>query len=311
MANVCIQMCESMYQIPSRALCFLIILLQGSILDYYLISHKTVYWYGWIAADIAILFVFIVTFIISYRHLVLVRHLSNSQGSVQTGSLPLGYFAWFVYSVALVARVAIIFSDFAQDLIEDDFFGPNTLKVCISLACAVFLLLLMMHHDATPGTGRKHQIEEFSGTVVFDILDSIDMLDILFDKADRADLPSGMCLAIISISCINFILPIFPLMTLSNSHFGYKSAPESLLILHKLLLIFVVNLPLLIMRLLIWHVVQKDISIFIVKNFLVIVVLFYQLYENEVKKYTRSNCQDETDGGEDVEIKIIQSEDQI
>jgi hypothetical protein len=81
MANVCIQMCESMYQIPSRALCFLIILLQGSILDYYLISHKTVYWYGWIAADIAILFVFIVTFIISYRHLVLVRHLSNSAGS--------------------------------------------------------------------------------------------------------------------------------------------------------------------------------------------------------------------------------------
>jgi hypothetical protein len=65
------------------------------------------------------------------------------------------------------------------------------------------------------------------------------------------------------------------------------------------------------MRLLIWHVVQKDISIFIVKNLLVIVVLFYQLYENEVEKYTRSNCQDETDGGEDIEIKIIQSEDQI
>jgi hypothetical protein len=59
----------------------------------------------------------------------------------------------------------------------------------------------------------------------------------------------------------------------------------------EILLILVVNLPLLIMRLLIWHVVQKDISIFIVKNLLVIVVLFYQLYENEMEKYTRSNCQ--------------------
>lgn len=298
MANVCIQMCESMYQIPSRALCFFIVMLQGAILDYFLISFKTVYWYGWIAADVAILFVFVVTFIISYRHLVLVRQSSTSHGHVQTGSLPLGYFAWFVYSVALVARVAIIFSDFAHFLKEENFFGPNILKVSISLASAVFLLLLMTHHDAKPGSRRKHQIEEFSGTVVFDIFDSVDMLDILFDPVDRADLPSGMCLAIISISCVNFILPIFPLMTLSNSHFGHRATPESLLILHKLLLIFVVNLPLLILRLLIWHVVEKDISIFIVKNLLVIVVLFYHLYENEVKKYVQSQSQEETDGEE-------------
>ncbi|XP_076070186.1 transmembrane protein 121B-like [Mytilus galloprovincialis] len=302
MANVCIQMCESMYQIPSRVLCFFIIMLQGGILDYYLISHKTVYWYGWIAADVAILFVFIVAFIISYRHLLIVRQCTNSQATVQAGSLPLGYFAWFVYSIALVARVAIIFSDFAQFLVEADFFGPNTLKVTISLSCAVFLLLLMMHHDAQPGTMRMHLISEFSGTVVFDILDSVDMLDVLFDPKDRFDLPSGMCMAIISISCINFILPIFPLMTLSNSHFGYKNTSESLLILHKLLLIFIVNLPLLIMRLLIWHVVQKDISIFIVKNLLVIIVNFYQLYENEVRKYNRSQSGDEIDAGEEIKM---------
>ncbi|XP_052068353.1 transmembrane protein 121B-like [Mytilus californianus] len=305
MANVCIHMCESMYQIPSRVLCFLIIILQGGVLDYYLISHKTVYWYGWVAADVAILFVFIVAFIISYRHLLIVRQSSNSQAPVQAGNLPLGYFAWFVYSVALVARVAIIFSDFAQFLVETDFFGPNTLKITISLACAVFLLLLMMHHDAQPGTMRMHRIQEFSGTVVFDILDSVDMLDVLFDPKDRFDLPSGMCMAIISISCINFILPIFPLMTLSNSHFGYKNTSESLLILHKLLLIFVVNLPFLIMRLLIWHVVQKDVSIFIVKNLLVIIVNFYQLYENEVRKYNRSQSGDETDAGEEIKMAEI------
>lgn len=301
MSRVCIQVCESMYQIPTRVLCFFVVLLQGIILNYYLVSHKTVYWYGWIAADVAILFVFIVAFIISYRHLMLVRHSSNSEATVHTGSMPLGYFAWFVYSVALVARVAIIFNDFAQYLDEAKFFGPNTLKVTISLASGVFLLLLMMHHDAVPGSKRKHQIEEFSGTVVFDILDSVDMLDILFDPEDRHDLPSGMCLAIISISCINFILPIFPLMTLSNSHFGYKNTSESLLILHKLLLIFVVNLPLLILRLLIWHVVAKDISIFIVKNLLVIIVNFYQLYENEIRKIHQRQGGDDVDG-EDIKM---------
>lgn len=292
MANVCIQMCESMYQLPSRISCFLLMLIQGGILNYYLVTHKNVYWYGWIGADVAIAFVLFVAFMISYRHLKYIRRSSTSNRPIQAGSLPLGYFAWFIYSLALAGRVGIIFNDFAWKLNEEDVFGPNTLKITISLAAIIFLLLLMSHHDAEPNTKRRYYIEEMTATVVFDILDSVDALDIMFEKNDIDDLPNGMGLCIISISCLNLILPVFPLCTLSRTHFGHHVNHETIILLHKLSLVFVVNLPLLVFRLVLWHALSKEISIFPVKNVIVMFLVFQDLYEKNRQKL---RARDETD----------------
>lgn len=279
MANICIQMCESMYQVPTRIACFILVLIQGAILDYYLVTYKSVYWYGWIAADIAVSLIFIIAFVISFRHLKLVHKESSRHTNIQAGSLPLGYFAWFVYSVALATRVAIIFKDFAWKLKEEDFFGPNTLKITIALAGLIFVLLLFTHHDALYGSDRQRFIDILTATVVFDILDSVDALDILFDKVDVDDLPEELRIIIISTACVNLILPALPLITLSRTHFGNKPESHVFIVLHKLLLVFFVNLPLLVIRLLLWHVLSKEISIFPVKNVVMMFLIFHELYE--------------------------------
>lgn len=273
-------MCNSMYHIPIRILCLIIVLIQGVVLDYYLVEHKNIYWYSWVIADIAIIFVFMMAFIISYRHLMVAKAcLKNTP--ILTGALPLGYFAWFVYSALLASRVAIIFRDFAWKLKEEDFFGPNTLKITISMAAFVFLLLLLSHHDADVDSDRQQKITEIAGTVVFDVLDSVDVLDILFDKDAINDFPIYMDTAIIIIACINLLLPTLPLMTLSQAHFGHKLIPREIAMLHKMMVVFLINMPLLTIRLLLWHLLSKDISIFPVKNLIVIFLVFHDIYEKQ------------------------------
>ncbi|KAL4225806.1 hypothetical protein ACF0H5_013796 [Mactra antiquata] len=279
MANVFLQMCDSMYQIPTRILCLFLVILQGVILDIYLVKHKNIYWSSWIVADIAVILVFVMAFIISYKHLIVAKEAVIKNTQVQTGSLPLGYFAWFVYSGFLAARVAIIFKDFASDLTEEEFFGRNTLKITISLAAFVFMLLLMCHHNADQETDRHSYINELTGTVVFDVLDSVDVLDIMFEQEAIDDFPVHFETGIIVIACVNLILPTLPLMTLSKTHYGNKRAPKEVVMLHKMLLVFLVNLPLLIIRLLLWNFLSEEISIFPVKNLVVIFIVFHDLYE--------------------------------
>ena len=297
MAAVCIKMCSSMYQIPMRILCTFLVLLQGVVLDYYLVYYKNNYWCSWIVADVALLFTFFMAFVISYRHLILAKESAERNTPIQTGPLPLGYFAWFVYSCLLAARVAIIFKDIAFQLKEEDFFGPNTLKICISSAAFVFLFLLLSHHNAETDSLRKIFINELTGTVVFDVLDSVDVLDVLFNHKAIEDFPVHLDTAIISIACINLVLPTIPLMTLSKTHFGHKKAPREILFLHKMLLVFLVNLPLLIIRLLLWHVLSKEISVFPIKNLIVIFLVFYDMFEKRKEEIERDEREmDEFDG---------------
>ncbi|XP_052782136.1 uncharacterized protein LOC128218504 [Mya arenaria] len=298
MADVCIRMCDSMHHIPLRILCVIIALLQGSVLNYYLVKHKNVSWYAWIVADIAILLLFVTAFIISYKHLKLASKSSQPKAPIQTGSLPLAYIVWLVYSVILAARVAIIFRDFAWQLDEEDFFGPNTLKINISMAAFVFLLLLLSHHDAGIDSERKHAILEITGTVVFDILDSIDVLDIMFEKSAVDNFPAHLDTAILIIACVNLVLPTLPLMTLSKAHFGHRFIPREITILHKIMIVFFVNLPLLAIRLVLWHLLSLDISIFPVKNLIVIFLVFHYLYEKRREDLKRQEA-DNTDGVEE------------
>lgn len=294
MATVCLKMCNSLYQIPTRILCLILILLQGIILDYYLVKHKSIYWSSWFIADIAVVLIFVTAYIISYRHLILAKDAVVKNTPIQTGALPLGYLAWFVYSGLLATRVAIIFNDFAFQLNEKDFFGPNMLKITISMAAFVFMLLLLCHHDAGMDSERKQFIVELTGTVVFDVLDSVDVLDIMFAKEAIDDFPIYMDTAVIVIACVNLILPTLPLMTLSRTHFGHKHAPSELIMLHKMLLVFFVNLPLLIIRLLLWHLLSKDISIFPVKNVIVIFMVIHDVYEKRRAEVDREEM--EVDG---------------
>ncbi|ESO88784.1 hypothetical protein LOTGIDRAFT_165197 [Lottia gigantea] len=274
--------CGYLRLIPTRIITGLLVTLQGVIINYYLIYYNNWYWYAWISADIALIFVFITTFVVSYRHLQFLQTSSSSTTPAsRVGSLPLLYFTWLVYSLLLAIRVGLIFKNFAWKLKEENFFGPNTLKVTISLSAVVFFLLLQSHHDAPLNSRREHQIEKLTKTVIFDILDSVDILDALFSKSTKDVLLPGLEVCIIIIACLNLILPTLPLMTLSRIHFGYKITPRNIETLHRLLLLFVVNAPLLSIRIILWHKLDQDISTFIVKNIFVICVMLYEFYKED------------------------------
>ena len=142
------------------------------------------------------------------------------------------------------------------------------------------MLLLSSLHDAKPGTERRRYIEELTGTVIFDILDGVDSMEILFIKEDRDSFPPGLEDTIIGIACINFLLPTIPLLTLSRTEFGHAKMSQRLVMIHKLCLAFAVNLPLLITRMILWHGLNHGISIFSLKNVIMIATICYDFYEH-------------------------------
>ncbi|XP_041379829.1 uncharacterized protein LOC121392829 [Gigantopelta aegis] len=293
--------------IPTRVICMLLVIIQGAVLNYYLVLYNNRYWFAWIAGDVGMLFVFLMTFVISYRHLSLVRRALMLGTPIETGSLPMGYFSWFVYSCMMSVRSAIIFKNFAWKLDEQDFFGPNTLKFNLCLSAIVFLMLLMSLHDAVSGSERKRHIDILTQTVVFDILDSVDILDIFFDKKGVDALFPGLDWAVVCIASLNMVLPTLSLMTLSRTHFGYLPLPKTLETAHKLAVLFLVNAPLLSIRLLLWHKLDQDVSTFIMKNIIVICLIIYDFYKRG--EYRRSDLPELVVEKQSFELNMLETGD--
>ncbi|XP_046544495.1 transmembrane protein 121B-like [Haliotis rubra] len=277
-----VRCCGALNGIPARIMCILLLLAQGGILDYFLAKHQTPASWAWIAFDLVNVGIFIASFIISRQHLAL-----QKAGDEQTKAVTIGWLAWLVYSVSLVARMAIAFNKFSFRLSEKGFFGPNTLKTSLALASCVFVLLLTSHHDAPPASERKRYIEELTGTVVFDVLDTVDVLEVMFDKSSRDMFLPGLQEAVLAVAGLNLIIPTVPLITLSLTNFGHKKMPKRLVALHKLLVVLVVNVPNLIVRLVLWHGFSVGISPFILKNLILICIVLYEFYDHKEMKYEK------------------------
>lgn len=275
-----VRCCGVLNGVPARIFCILLLLTQGGILDYFLVKHQTQASWAWLTFDLVNVCIFIASFIISRRHLLL-----QKAGDERTRAFTLGWFAWLVYSVSLVARMAISFNKFTFRLSEKGFFGPNTLKTSLALAACVFILLLMSHHDAPPGSERRRYIEDLTGTVVFDVLDTVDVLEVMFDRGSRDMFLPGLQQTVLAVAGLNLIIPTVPLITLSLTNFGYKKMPKRLVAMHKLLVVLVVNVPNLLVRLVLWHGFSVGISPFMLKNIILICITMYEFYEHKKMKY--------------------------
>lgn len=297
MANCFIKCCRTVKFIPVRTFCILVLLLHTGFVDYYLVENKGINWLLFLIADVITLCLFIASFVVSYQQIASPRPDSEME---RTGSW-LGVGSWFLYSAIVATKAGIIFMDFADDLDENDFFGPNTLKTTLALAGVVFLLHLSSLHDAKPGSERRSYIEELTGTVIFDIMDCVDSMEPLFIKEDRKDFPPGLEEAIVTIACLNFVIPTIPLLTLTHTKFGHAKLPRRLVMIHKILLAFIVNLPLLVMRMILWHGLNHGVSIFSLKNVIVIAMISYDFYEHHEANIEGTSGQSK-DSQEDGEV---------
>ncbi|KAL3861875.1 hypothetical protein ACJMK2_007889 [Sinanodonta woodiana] len=272
--------CDCVHHMPLRFICIVILLLQDAIIDFYLISYFGVYCLGWLASDIAVVIIFIATFVKSHIYFKKERARKLINYPLHESHLPLSVISWALFAVVLSSKYAVLLKNVATELNELDFFGPNTLKTTTALAGVVFVLLLSSQHDAKSGSNRRRYIDELTWTVVFDILDGVDSTEILFVKEGRDLFFSGMDYIIITFCCLNFLVPTIPLITLSRTKFGEEKVSHRLILIHKLFLAYLVNLPLLITRMIIWHGSSRVVSIFSLKNIIIISMISYDVYEH-------------------------------
>lgn len=271
---------------PTRLLCLFLTSLQAAILNWYLMDYLNYIWAVMFAADIVVVGLFIASFIMATNVIHQEKKIKQPEYS-DSRNQPLTYIAWLVYALVLDVKVCVLFATVSTHLDEDYFFGPNTCKTAMAIAGLVFITFLHTQHDVRDGS-RKALILTLTATVLVDVLDSVEYLENLFEKEVRDTFPPYLDDAMIGVFCINFLLPTIPLLTLSLTRFGLKPLPERLQLLHKISLAYLVNLPLLTTRIITWHGLSQGISIFTLKNIVVMGVITFEVLE---KWYTEEEKQ--------------------
>lgn len=278
------EICSKIAFIPIRIFCITLLILQMAIIDVYLATYINKKWLAFIAGDIIVVLLFIIALVVSYFHIrdQRLRNLSVSAASVvQASKLPFSYIAWGVYAIIFVGKVLICFTFFAYKLHEKDFWGPNILKMMLALSAPIFLLFLLSHYSTSKESERKKFIDNLTSSVTFDIFDTVDILDILFTEQSRIILSFSMEKAILATGLVNLFLPLVPLMVLSRTQFGHQRLRDHIVDVYKILLMLVVNIPYIVIRLLLWNVYNRNISIFLMKNLMAIFVTIYDIYQRK------------------------------
>ena len=284
--------CRLNLEAVGKALCIVLLILQGAILDYYLVEHHEFRSLGFIATDIIVLAIWIgVMFMAKQKFLSKLRKRRrpkekvdgkhrSSEVEFDDGADEIAYvfIAWLAYvAITLVPEVAVIFKRFADQLGDAKLFGQNILKIALCITPMLFLLLLNSHHDGKRYPKRRIYIDKLSAGVTLDLLDSIDILEVLFMDDLELNLPLGLENAIIAFACLNFFLPTLALLQLSaivkgqvhSAHFQF---------MYSISYILLVNVPLGAIRIILWTQYSQDVSVFIGKNIIASAIYMFDIY---------------------------------
>jgi len=296
MAGCCygvVACCEGIRGLPSAILCVSVFLLQAACMDYYLVEYLGDSHFIWIAADAVNLTLLVICIYIAHNDI--------SAGRTTSTVYNIASASWLLMSISLAVKMIIVIIKVADKLDEDDpgFMGPNTFKTGIGLSGVVFLCLLMTQHDAPVGSERRQYIEELTGTVVFDLLDTVDTLEVLFDVDKRATLWNGLEEFILCVATMNLLIPAVPLFTLSRTNYGHEMISSRLVYAHRLALVLIVNIPNLLVRMILWHGLSVGISPFCLKNLILICMTVYVFYEHFKEHYEKKKEE------EDLQMDIV------
>ena len=257
----------------ARILAVVILILQGAILKYYLIIEgNSSWWFAWIIADAVVLSVWVYAMWMSHRK-------SQNINAVAKDEIKFAYITWIVYAVHLVPQVATLFKLKAPVFDERELvFGPNMLKMNLCLTPMLFLFLIYANHDAKSHSRRKYYLEKMTAAVTLDLFDSVEMLEYLFDKEK---ITIKLENAILAFSCMNIFLPTFALFELkfNKFHDSGEVSPISFKLIYVCSFMLFVNVPFLILRVILWHGYQLDVSVLLAKNVLAVILGIIEIFE--------------------------------
>ena len=173
---------------------------------------------------------------------------------------------WYLYIVALIINIAIVFSVVGDSLDKNKLLGPNTLKMVLCITPLLLLLLLHSADDSDQTDEHNELVSKLSYRMAIDLFDAVDMIDIVLDENEQDfGLPKWFGALMIVWACISLALSIWQLaenkLTRDETKIRFRTA-----FLRNIVEIALVNLPFLIIRAVVFFKYGKDESIFIAKN---------------------------------------------
>ncbi|XP_061767878.1 transmembrane protein 121B [Nerophis ophidion] len=257
-----------------KALCFLLLLFQGGVLDFYLIIFTDLYWCSWIATDLVVVSgwaMFFVKNARSKRERACGFHQKGSIfGGCNLGEFTYAYLAWLIYVIACTPKVVLVLETSILDLIAVKVpCGVTGFKVVTLLSAPLLLCLMNAITEDLNGATRHHSHSCFM-TTCLDLIDSFSLIELLL----RNQIPTPyLKYAVISAYFLALAGPVIWLYELTVSELSCRW------LWARFFAGLLVNAPLLVVRCFQVFVYKTPVSVFMFKNILFLLCAFLDLSE--------------------------------
>ncbi|XP_022102466.1 uncharacterized protein LOC110985627 [Acanthaster planci] len=315
--------CACILSLTAKVACIFVLILQSTLLDYVIVQWDTsasdVGRYIWIAFDALIVIFWIIAMIMSHRFF----HNPNQQKVPTEGytgkqliilalkELPFAYVSWLFYAIVLVAKINAIFTaKFAEALTSstESLRSNTSLKIILSLAGVIFALMAYAHHNEAHNSKYKLLIEKIGTAASIDLLDVIMLLDILFVNVSRVLVTFTLDRTIRTFASICILLPVLPLVALrvisSSGTAKTDKVFPMVMVLNSALYLFLVNIPLLIIRMFLWVHHDVDVTTFLTKNVLAICKGCLDIYR-ELVAWRREVAKEKKGNNDEVQMEPV------
>ena len=191
-------------------------------------------------------------------------------------------FVWVVYIYcALFPNVVVIFGFVVDDVDNDEFLGPNVLKMVLCITPLLLLLLLTTadFKDNDDDEARWQIVSHLSVSMAIDLLDAVEMLDIVLDQQEHDyGISKGFGIATIVVACSSLLLSPLQMAEIKFEDGKPVKARYKVALIRITVEMIAVNLVSLILRLAVFFKYGKDESIFIAKNGIGIILSCLEIY---------------------------------
>ncbi|XP_035003497.1 transmembrane protein 121B [Hippoglossus stenolepis] len=256
-----------------KALCFLLLVFQGGVLDFYLIIFTDLYWCSWIATDLVVISgwgIFFMKNARSKRERACGFHQKGSIFGCNLGEFTYAYLAWLIYVIACTPKVVLILETSILDLVALKVpCGATGFKIVVLLSAPLLYCLINSIIEDLNGATRHHSHSCFLGTCL-DLLDSFTLLEMLL----RREIPTAyLKYTVISVYFVALAVPVVWLYALTASELRCRW------LWARFATGLLVNAPLLVVRCFQVYVYEMPVSVFMFKNIFFLACALLELVE--------------------------------
>ncbi|KAL2102858.1 hypothetical protein ACEWY4_002026 [Coilia grayii] len=243
-----------------KMMCFALLIVQGGILDVYLIAFTDLYWCSWIATDVVVVSgwgIFFVKNARSKRERACGFHQKSSIFGCNLGEFTFAYLAWLIYVIACTPKVVLVLeTSILENIAIKVPFGITGFKVIMLLSVPLLYCLINSIIEDLNGATRYHSQSCFVSSCM-DIVDCFVLVEILL-KYEVLNI--YLRYTIISVYFIALMVPVIWLYELTASEMNCRW------VWARFFPGVLVNAPLLVVRCFHVFVYNLPVSVFMFKN---------------------------------------------